>query len=363
MLLYRGLVRPLLFLFPPEDAQRIVKRSLETPALWAWTGDRFRVEDERLRVRVGSLELPNPIGMAAGFDKDARMLPALAHFGWGYLIPGSIMPKPTRDFPKPRLLRLVDDEAIVNCVSLPSVGVDAVGERLAIYAELRRIDPRRYPPVIANINGFSEPEEWIRSHALLEPLADAIQMSSLCPNVDYKGPTMHDSDRFAGLLRELGKQKRKPLIVKLRNYWNDEERANRLELARVAADSGAVDGLVMSGLISVPAPELSQGRGGLTGPRILPNAIRNVRELHEATEGKLAITALGGISSGADAFAAIAAGATTVELYTAFVYQGPGVVRRIASELLALLDQAGLPDVNALRGSQAELPIAARRAA
>ena len=126
-------------------------------------------------------------------------------------------------------------------------------------------DPRHYPPLIPNINGFTEPEEWVRSHALLEPLADAIQMSSLCPNLAYKGPTMHDPDRFAGLLRQLGPQKHKPLIVKLRNYWNDEERANRLELARVAADSGVVDGLVMSGMVSVPAPELSQGKGGLSG--------------------------------------------------------------------------------------------------
>ena len=133
----------------------------------------------------------------------------------------------------------------------------------------------------------------------------------------------------------------------------------RLDLADGAtrpADSGAVDGLVMSGMISVPAPELSQGRGGLSGPRILPNAIRNVRELYEATGGRLSISALGGISSGADAFAAIAAGATTVELYTSFVYQGPGVVRRIATELLELLERSGVRDVNELRGSGAELP-------
>jgi dihydroorotate dehydrogenase len=363
MLVYRRMVRPLLFVFPPEDAQRITKRALEVAPFWGWAGDRFRVEDERLRVSIGGLDLPNPIGLAAGFDKDARMLPALARFGFGYLIPGSIMPKPTRDYPKPRLLRLVEEEGMVNCVSLPSVGVDAVGQRLATYAELRRTDPRRYPPLIPNINGFSEPEEWVRSHALLEPLADAIQMSSLCPNLAYKGPTMHDPERFAELLSELGPQKHKPLIVKLRNYWNDEERANRLELARVAADSGVVDGLVMSGMVSVPAPELSQGKGGLSGPRILPNAIRNVRELHEATGGRVAISALGGISSGADAFAAIAAGATTVELYTSFVFNGPGVVRKIATELLELLERSGVRDLNELRASRAELPVAARRAA
>jgi dihydroorotate dehydrogenase len=363
-MLYRRLIRPLLFVFPPEDAQRIAKRSLEQPALWAWAGDRFRVEDERLRVRIGSLDLPNPIGLAAGFDKDARMLASLANFGWGYLVPGSIMPKPTRDYPKPRLLRLVEEEGIVNCVSLPSVGVDAILERLAGYAELRRTDPRRYPALIPNINGYSaQPEEWLRSHALLEPLADAIQMSSVCPNVDYTRQTMHDPEHLAAFLAELMPQKHKPFIVKFRNYWTDEERANRLELARVAADSGAVDGLVMSGLISVPAPELSQGKGGLTGPRILPNAIRNVRELYEATGGRVAISALGGISSGADAFAAIAAGATTVELYTAFVYQGPGIVRRIATELLELIEQSGVRDVNELRGSGAETPVPARRAA
>jgi dihydroorotate dehydrogenase len=363
MQVYRGLVRPLLFVFPPEEAQRITKRALEVPGLWAWTSDRFRVDDERLRVRLGALDLPNPIGLAAGFDKDARMLPALARFGFGYLIPGSIMPKATRDYPRPRLLRLVEEEGMVNCVSLPSVGVDGVRDRIASYASLRRGDPTRYPPLIPNINGFSEPEEWVRSHALLEPLADAIQMSSLCPNLAYKGPTMHDPARFAELLRQLAPQKHKPLIVKLRNYWNDDERENRLELARVAADSGVVDGVVMSGMISVPAPELSQGKGGLSGPRILPNAIRNVRELYEATGGRVAISALGGISSGADAFAAIAAGATTVELYTSFVFNGPGVVRKIATELLELLDRSGVRDVNELRASNAELPLPARRAA
>jgi dihydroorotate dehydrogenase len=356
-------VRPFLFVFPPEEAQRLTKRALAVPSLWSWAGERFRVEDERLRVRVGTLQLSNPIGLAAGFDKDARMLPALANFGWGYMIPGSIMPTPTRDYPKPRLLRLVEEEGIINCVSLPSVGVDAVRDRLAAYAELRHADPGRYPALIPNINGFSEPEEWVRSHALVQPFADAVQMSSLCPNLAYKGPTMHEPDRFAELLRALSYQKHKPLIVKLRNYWNDEDRANRLELARVAADSGVVDGLVMSGMISVPAPELSQGKGGLSGPRILPNAIRNVRELYEATGGRLAISALGGISSGADAFAAIAAGATTVELYTAFVYNGPGIVRKIARELLQLLEEAGIADVNALRGSGADLPLPARRAA
>jgi dihydroorotate dehydrogenase len=174
---------------------------------------------------------------------------------------------------------------------------------------------------------------------------------------------MHEPDRFEGLLRELGRQKHKPLFVKLRNYWNEDERANRMELARVAADSGVVDGLTMSGMISVPAPRLSQRRGGLSGPRILPFAIRNVRELYEATGGRVAIAALGGISTGADAFAAIAAGASTVELYTSFVYQGPGVVRRIARELLELLDQAGIPSVTALRGTGALVPGAGREPA
>jgi dihydroorotate dehydrogenase len=144
-------------------------------------------------------------------------------------------------------------------------------------------------------------------------------------------------------------------LVKIRNYHDPRERANRLELVEACLEAG-VNGITLPGSMTVPEPRLSQGKGNLTGRLVLGNTLRNIRDVYRATDGSVAIKALGGISTAADAFEAIAAGANTIELLTGLVYEGWSVAANINRGLLRLLDRAGVPDVAQLRGVKLDEP-------
>src|SRR5581483_2565946 len=318
--LYRSVLRPLLFALPPEAAHRLAHGLLALPLPWERIG--AVPHDPRLRVSLCGIELRNPVGLAAGFDKGCRRLDALGRLGFGYVVGGTVTRQPRPGNPKPRIARSPRHESMVNAMGLPNPGADAVARTLAARP--------RTAPRFASIADEDVPDA-VAAHALLEPHVDAVELNASCPNVSW-GRDRDTEAHLQRLLRELRARRTKPLFVKLPPYRTAVGREVVSALARIARDAGA-DGLTCSNTRPVRDPRLATGAGGLSGRVLFSDTPRIVDEIRRATERALPINACGGIATAADALACFEAGATTVQVFTAMVYRGPRVVAEIASGL------------------------------
>lgn len=330
---YRGLVRPLLFLLPPETAQRAAERTLAVRPLWRAYGATLRTSDPLLTRTIAGMRLRNPIGLAAGFDKRCAYAGSLGHLGFGYMVLGTVTTQPRLGNPKPRLLRLPAQQSLLNSLGFPSDGLQAAVERL------RRLRERP-APVLLSVAAL-DVQETVTSLAMVEPVVEGVELNISSPNTAglrrFQEPVA-----LRELLDTLNAKRSKPLFVKLPPYRDERGRDQVLGLARVCVDAG-VTGLTCSNTVPQEDARLASGRGGLSGSAILGDTLRIIPEVRREAGPRAVINAVGGIFSGDDAYAALAAGADTVQLYTALVYRGPDVVHEICSVLAQRLRQAPLP--------------------
>lgn len=333
--LYRVTAKPALFALPPEAAHRVANHLLGLPLPWERIGG--AAEDPRLHVSLAGIELSNPVGLAAGFDKTCRHLDALGRVGFGYVVGGTITRASRQGNPKPRIARYPKRRSLVNSMGLPNPGAEAAARALA--------RAKRTAPRFASI---ADEADAVAAHSLLEPHVDAIELNASCPNVTW-GRDRDNEAHLAELLRELGARRTKPLFVKLPPFVADVEREVVLALARIAQEGGA-DGLTCSNTRPVLDAHLATGSGGLSGRELFEGTVRIVREVRRATGAALPISACGGIFSAADALACVEAGATTVQVYTGLIYEGPRIVRSITAGLAAALRERNV-DLPALVGA------------
>jgi len=318
--LYRAVARPLFFSLPPEAAHRLAQSILSLPLPWERIGG--APEDPGLRTSLAGIELSNPVGLAAGFDKSCRHLHALGRLGFGYVVGGTITRDPRPGNAKPRIARYARRGSMTNAMGLPNPGAEAAAR---ILARSPRSGPR-----FASI-ADEGPDEVIASHGLLEPHVDGFELNASCPNVSW-GRDRDNEGHLALLMRELGARRTRPLFVKLPPFRSDVEREAVLALARIAQDGGA-DGLTCSNTRPVSDRHLSVGAGGLSGRELFPDTVRIVGEVRAATGEALPINACGGVFSGADALACLDAGAATVQVYTGLIDGGPRAVGDIVRGL------------------------------
>lgn len=312
--LYRAVARPLFFSLPPEAAHRLAHSILSLPLPWERIGG--APEDPALRTSLAGIELTNPVGLAAGFDKSCRHLGALGRLGFGYVIGGTITRDPRSGNAKPRIVRYPGRDSMTNAMGMPNPGAEAAARTLA--------RSHRSRPRFASI-ADQDPADVVATHALLEPHVDGVELNASCPNVSW-GRDRDNEAHLALLLRELGGRRTRPLFVKLPPFRSDVEREVVLALARIAQDGGA-DGLTCSNTRPVADRRLSMGAGGLSGRELFPETVRIVGDVRAATAGALPINACGGVFSAADALACLDAGAATVQVYTGLIFGGPRVVR------------------------------------
>jgi dihydroorotate dehydrogenase len=339
--LYTRVARPLLFRVPPEAAHHLAHPVLRSARLCRTLAGGAE-DDPRLAVRLGDFTVRTPVGLAPGFDKYGELTAGMSRLGFGYLVPGTIMADPQGDAPRPRLARIPDERALINCMGLPSRGADYSAGRIERNGSA--------VPLIVSI-GARDVAGFLRAHARLEPLAAAIELNVQCHNEE--SGTFDDLARFEELIEAVASQKSKPLFLKVNAYHGEAEREARMEMVARAADLG-VDGFSAVGTFVTRRDErMSLGEGVVTGAPLREHTIRAIGAIREATGGRSIIRARGGIATGADAFRAIAAGASTVEVFTSFVYEGWGIASRINAELLAELEREGIPTVEALRGRDA----------
>lgn len=333
-----------LTLLPPEAAHRATIELLKAPISPVSLGTGHPM----LRTQLAGMELPNPIGMAAGFDKNAEVPAALLNLGFGFVEVGAVTPRPQPGNPSPRVFRLRKDEAIINRYGFNNDGLDAIGERLK--AQSKR------PGVVginlgANKDSEDRTEDYVTSLKALEPFVSFLTVNVSSPNTQGLR-SLQGKEVLTALLTKVlaARTTGKPVFVKVAPDLSDEERA---DIAAAAMEAG-VDGMIVSnttldreGLKSSGSDEA----GGLSGRPLFEKSTAILRDFAIETQGKLPLVGVGGIFSAKDAFAKIKAGATAVQLYTALIYEGPGLIGRMRRKLPHLLQAEGFQSVSEAVGA------------
>ena len=323
--LYRSLGRPFFFSLPPEASHSLVRMLLRSPLPWGAIGG--AVDAPAVRSDLAGLPLRNPIGMAAGFDKGCEMLGPFGRLGFGYVVGGTLTRHPRQGNPKPRIVRITRTRSLVNSMGLPNPGVEAAALRLA------KLD--RTCPVLVSLADEDEADVAF-GHSLLQPLADGFELNVSSPNSPWRHARTNNPSYLRSVLDRLVPQRVKPLFVKLPPYWLPDEREEVLLLARIAVDAGA-DGLTCSNTRPVEEPRLASGKGGLSGGALSDATPRIVSEVRTAVGDGVPINACGGISTAEQALACLEAGATTVQVYSSLIYEGPRLLRSLTAGLAASL--------------------------
>ena len=339
--LYR-LVRPLLKALPPETAHR-----LTLTALAAGLGGTRQIPDRpELHQQVWGLDFPNPIGIAAGFDKDARAAEALLRLGFGFVEIGTVTPRPQSGNPIPRVFRLEADGALINRLGFNSAGLDLVVQRMTARQREAGIVGVNVGKNRDSADAAPDYAEGVRRAA---PLADYLVVNVSSPNT----PGLRELQARAALealLRQVLEARdqsgvRPPLLVKIAPEVTTEERA---DIAAVALATG-IDGIVISNTtIARPrglrSPHASEA-GGLSGSPLFGPSTALLADVYRLTKGELPLIGVGGVASAEDAYAKIRAGASLVQLYTALVFAGPALLGDIKTGLRALLRRDGFASV------------------
>jgi dihydroorotate dehydrogenase len=342
---YKSLVRPTIFLAGPETAHGIAKWFFRRSWLWRPAHWRLSIQDERLHVKLGSLTLPNPIGLAAGFDKDCEMSRALFQLGFGYLTLGTVTLNPREGNTKPRIWRRPGN-SLLNSMGLPNVGAQRIATSLSRVRKSTKLDGT----LIASVSGLSV-KEFVECYHQIEPFTDGIELNISSPNTEGVR-IFQDPQTLSELLEEVGKVRNpeKSIWVKIPPYFNEKERENVLELVEVCIRK-AVDGITAINTKRIQEPRASIGTAGLSGPPIFEDMIRIVGEVYNQTEGKIPINACGGISSSKDVWRALGSGASSVQLYTGLIYEGPALISKLNRGLIQLLEKSKLNSISEVTGT------------
>jgi dihydroorotate dehydrogenase len=335
------LFRPFLFSIEEEAAHRLTIASLKLMP-------KGRTEPHpRLRIRVAGLDFPNPIGVAAGFDKDAEVFGQILRLGFGFTEVGTLTPRPQVGNPQPRLFRLPEDRAVINRLGFNNKGQEAAGKRLA--------KRRRGGIVGINIGANKDSRDRIADYArgarAMAPLADYLTVNISSPNTPGLRALQDRAaldELLAAVMEARGDT---PVFLKVAP---DLERADIDDIAAVAT-SRKLDALIVSNT-TVTRPKLKSRfgdeTGGLSGAPLKALALQRLRDFRSATGGAIPLVAAGGVGTGEDAFERIRAGASLVQLYTALVYSGPGLARAITRDLRRLLRRGGFRNVAEAVGTE-----------
>ena len=359
MNLYESAVRPLLFRMDPERVHDLAVRASEvsgrSPVVRRAARRAYAVDDPRLATTLGGLHLPNPLGLAAGFDKNARAVGMLGSLGFGHVEVGSVSAHPSAGNPRPRLFRLPADRGIAVAYGVPNEGAEAVRRRLEAARRttvvgvnlVKTNDPAR-PAVEPEVH-----DDYAASFAALQDRADYVALNLSCPNSAADRDFFDDLPRIDTLLERLaGCSPRVPVVLKLKPT---RDAGVLREIVAIADRHPFVAGFAINLPAGKPADlrltaspaELERKPGAVGGRPVedLVNAIlAQLREI-VGDGSRYTLMAAGGVFTAEDAYRKLRLGASVVQLYTGLVYRGPHVVREILTGLLALLERDGFATV------------------
>ncbi|UKM64759.1 quinone-dependent dihydroorotate dehydrogenase [Flavobacteriaceae bacterium GSB9] len=341
--MYKSILRPLFFSFDPEKIHHftfsLIKFTSKIPGFKSVFRSLYLVEDKKLERKLFGLNFKNPVGLAAGFDKNAVLYNELENFGFGFIEIGTVTPKAQPGNPKKRLFRLKDDQGIINRMGFNNAGVDAA------IAQLKK---RKGNLIIGgNIgkNTQTKPEDYTKDYLecfnALHPYVDYFVLNVSCPNVGSHAK-LNDKDYLEDLIVTAQKanktfEKQKPILLKIAPDLNDTQLDEIVDLVM----STKLDGVIASNTstdrsgLKVPKERLEEiGNGGLSGQPIKEKSTRVIKYLAGKSNKAFPIIGVGGIHSAEDALEKIEAGADLIQIYTGFIYEGPSLVKQINKALL-----------------------------
>ncbi len=324
----------------PETAHRLTIRMLKTGL-----GPKARLRDQRLAVSVAGIDFPNPLGLAAGFDKDAEAPNAMLDLGFGFVEVGAVTPRPQFGNPRPRVFRLWKDEAVINRYGFNNDGLEVIARRLK-----RR---RRKGVVGVNLGANKDSDDRIADYETgvkgLAGLVDFYTVNISSPNTPGLR-ALQGKDALADLMKRVLAARDDatagtPVFLKIAPDLTDEDKADIAGVARELA----LDGLIISNTTIARPDTLKSARakeaGGLSGKPLFAPSTELLREFYRAVGKQTPLIGVGGVASPRDAYEKILAGAALVQLYTAMVYEGPGLPARILRGLPDLLKTDGFETV------------------
>lgn len=337
--MYKLLFRPLIFLFSPEKAHHIVASLLKFPGVPALLGLFYKYENPALERTVFGLKFPNPVGLAAGFDKDAKFFDEIANCGFGFIEVGTITPKAQPGNDKPRSFRLPEDKALINRMGFNNEGVEAMVERLKKRKKSKVIIGGNIGKnkVTDNENALSDYEYCFEK---LFDHVDYFVVNVSSPNtpglraLQEKEPLKRILNRLMEMNVARGK---KPLLLKIAPDLTNEQLDDIIEIVRDTKIDGVVatNTTISRANLKTNTSILNTiGAGGLSGKPLVARSTEVVKYLVEKSNRAFPVIASGGIHSEQDALEKLKVGASLVQLYTGFIYEGPGLINRINKALM-----------------------------
>lgn len=330
MNLYKSLIRPVLFLLEPETAQTFSEFALKKDFIWKMSKIIFEYNSELLETNLAGIHLNNPIGLAAGFDKDCQVLSSLETLGFGYLTAGTITREPRPGNAKPRMLRLNSQKGLINSLGFPGSGLESAIKNLSKLSSDSRESSKR----IISISGTTE-DDILHCCSALEEFSSGLEVNISSPNTAGLR-LFQQPENFRSLITRINERRTRPLVIKLPPFnakLEDHESNSILELINICVDLD-VDAVTAGNTHPIEDSRLAVGSGGLSGATIFDNTLAMVEKVHNEFGSKIAINACGGVSTGQQTHELLKHGATTVQLYTSMVYEGPGLIKKIKKDLV-----------------------------
>ena len=341
--MYKSIIRPLLFLFDPEKVHQFTFRWLKfvnkIPFVPALLRVRYRLKDKCLEREIFGIKFPNPVGLAAGLDKNAELFSELSSLGFGFIEIGTVTPKPQPGNPPKRLFRLVEDEGIINRMGFNNEGVEAI---------VARLKKNKNVIIGGNIgkNKWTENdkahEDYLYCFEHLAPYVDYFVVNVSSPNTPNLR-TLQEKEPLKQLLSTLQNtnlthKKPKPILLKIAPDLTDEQLSDIIEIVQETHIAGVIatnTTIGREGLVSDNQKET----GGLSGKPLKNRSTEVIRFLSEKSNHAFPIIGVGGIFSETDALEKLEAGASLIQLYTGFIYEGAGLIKRINKQLIANSNQ------------------------
>ncbi len=341
--MYKLIIRPILFLLSPERVHALVVLAIKIgfliPGIKWVVKKSFSVNHPKLERTVFGIHFKNPIGLAAGFDKNAELIDHFDAFGFSFIEAGTITPKPQPGNPKPRSFRLKADNALINRMGFNNKG---------LYHAKKKLEQQKGSVIIGgNIgkNTLTHNDQAVDDYLVcfqeLYSVVDYFVVNVSCPNIkDLK--SLQDTDNLRAILKALADYRKlqttyKPILLKVSPDLNNEQLDSNISVAMEMS----IDGFVATnttisrvGLKTSPDLVAEVGNGGLSGAPLKTRSTEIIRHIHSKTGGKMPVIGVGGVMSVEDAMEKIEAGASLIQLYTGFIYQGPSLAKRICNALL-----------------------------
>lgn len=341
--MYKKIIRPVLFLLKPEAAHAFIVKALKLffaiPLVKPIVSKIYGYKSPNLNRSVFGLEFDNPVGLAAGFDKDADIYSHLSAFGFSFIEIGTITPKGQPGNPKPRSFRIPKDDALINRMGFNNRGVENAVQNLSKRKNHRVIIGGNIGKNTLTPNSQAH-NDYLHCFKEMYNYVDYFVVNVSCPNIEDLRD-LQDTEQLGSILKGITEyralqEQRKPILLKVSPDLTFDQLDESIETAR----QFNIDGFVATNTttsrekLSVDAKTIAQiGDGGLSGQPLKDRATEVIRHIHTKTNGEMPIMGVGGIHTVKDAMEKIEAGASLIQIYTGFIYEGPGIARRICKAI------------------------------